>query len=86
MTTRYRIIPHIFDMPVFAKFLKENIPADEMAEYAAIIGVDRSTLDNWMRLRYQKFAHPTMTNFLYVCNLLDVSPCMFFSLEEDTPA
>lgn len=82
MTTTYRIIPHVFDMPVFADFLRKHVPADEINDYAAIIGVDHSTLKNWMFNRYKTFAYPNMTNFLNVCNLFDVSPCMFFSLEE----
>ena len=84
MTTTYRVVNWEFDLQLFSNMLKVLIDPEDVKEYALIIGVDESTLRNWMNGTYQKlaFPFPAMHNFLAVCNHLDLSPVSFFKLED----
>jgi len=83
MTTQYVLVPFKFDMAGFAAELKEIDHAD-LKEFAGVIGVDHSTLENWRNGSYLKreSAYPSMGNFLSACNWLDLDPRAFFILEE----
>ena len=84
MTTTYRVVNWEFDLQLFSNMLKILIDPEDVKEYAQIIGVDESTLRNWMNGTYRKsaFPFPAMHNFLAVCNYLDLSPMSFFKLED----
>jgi len=83
MTTKYRIMPFVFDMKAFAESLKRVDPAWH-AELAEIAEIDVTTLRNWMNGHYDrsKWPHPHMSNFLRVCNWLDLDPRDYFVLGE----
>ena len=82
MTTKYRIMPFVFDMTAFAGEL-EKVDRAFHEELCEIMIIDQSTLRNWITGQYDKskFPHPSMSNFLKVCNWLDLDPREFFKLE-----
>lgn len=83
MSKTYRVIPFVFDMKAFSDALKV-LPEDEISRFAEILGVHSSTLRNWRNNAHRNtlFPYPNMTNFLTVCNLLDLDPRNFFVLAE----
>lgn len=79
---RYVLLNFKFDMDKFAATLRTCVQGDNDV-FSEAIGVDRSTLANWMAHRYRgKFAHPSMSNFIAACNWLDLDPRDFFVLDE----
>lgn len=83
MTTKYRIVPFVFDLKAWSEALK-TVDAEWHEELCEIAGINRVTLRNWLSGNYEKrdFKHPSMSNFLNVCNWLDIDPRDMFKLEE----
>lgn len=83
MTTTYVLVPFKFDMAGFAAELKE-IHQDDLKDFAEVIGIDHSTLENWRSGSYVKRGtpFPSMGNFIAACNWLDLDPRAFFILED----
>jgi hypothetical protein len=83
MTTKYRIMPFVFDIKLWSAELAKVDP-EWRQELADIAGVNISTLRNWITGDYaiRPFKHPNMSNFLNVCNWLDLDPRDFFILED----
>jgi hypothetical protein len=56
----------------------EQMGVEFMAEY---LGLSESILNSWARGRYAEgFQHPSMSNFLKVCDSVDLDPSEFFVL------
>jgi transcriptional regulator with XRE-family HTH domain len=50
---------------------------------AELLGVSKSTVNNWARGNFtSEFPFPHLSNFLIVCNNLDLDPRDFFVLED----
>lgn len=82
MTSEYRLYNWLFDLDRWALALEQSGLTD--AEIAAFADVDESTVNNWRKLRYgnpRVAQHPSMGNFLKVCNHLDLDPREFFMLD-----
>lgn len=82
----YKSIPFKFDLQAWADALNNLLPENDLQAWADVLGVHTSTLRNWRNGAYLKepnFPHPSMGNFLYVCNELDLDPRTFFSLQDE---
>jgi hypothetical protein len=83
MTTEYKHMNWVFDADAFAEMLRDRVSDTDMPAFAELLGVSVSIVRGWIA-RYSRgteFDHPHMSNFLKVCNLLDVDPRLFFGVE-----
>lgn len=81
--TRYMLVAWRFNTALWASVMNTAIAEIGKAEFAAIIEVDRKTLENWAAGRVMReFPHPHMSNFLKAVNWLDLDPRDFFELED----
>jgi len=82
MAVKYRSYSWIFDREAWARVLSSARP-DDLEAALQLSGLSRGGLYHWMR-PYQDsvFKHPSMQNFLLFCNLLELNPADFFTLEE----
>jgi len=79
---KHIVIDFKFDMKAFADTLK-SVSDGDLSDFAAIIGIDDSTLRNWrIEGAKGKYAMPSMRNFINACNWLDLDPREFFVLDE----
>jgi len=82
MTSQYKVVKFKFDLEHFAHILTAHVSQQDVVVFAAVIGVDESTLRNWRNKIYKEpFAFPSMRNFIAACNALDLDPREFFILE-----
>jgi len=52
-------------------------------ELGELLGVDKATVSNWSRNKWTgQLQWPNMSNFLRVCDLLDLDPREFFIYED----
>lgn len=78
---KHIVIDFKFDMVRFAQALS-GTPIAFRGELAEIIGVDQSTLSNWIHEGAKgKYDFPLMRNFISACNWLDLDPRQFFVLD-----
>lgn len=82
MGTKYVSVPKKFDTVAWSSLINRLINMFEtMTEASAIAGVHPTTLGNWRDQNYgdEGFNHPSMSNFLRICNLMDADPADFFN-------
>lgn len=73
----------IFDGERFGKAVQRAVDNHGLSDMAEMLDVSESTVSNWANgLWKPEFPYPNMTNFLCVCNLLDLHPCIFFWVGE----
>lgn len=85
MTTKYKVVSWEFDSAAFSAALQSQMEMNELKDYAEIFGVDANTLYSWWKGSYGQhgaFQHPRMSNFIKVCNHLDLDPREYFCLAE----
>jgi len=77
----YRNMVYVFDNARFSQAIidiREGLTWDELSD---LMGISKSTLNNWANGNWSKdFPHPHMSNFLFVCNELNLNPIDFFML------
>ena len=78
---KHILIDWEFDMQAWSKAIALGIETIGYKDLAALLDLDPSTLSNWKNtLVHEKFPHPSMSNFVKVCNLLDLDPRDFWRL------
>lgn len=81
MGITYRFVNWKFDAQRWAEALNGQ-SADDRAAAQELSGLTASGWRNWLNGTTGKaYQHPGMLNFLNVCNLLDLDPRDFFTLE-----
>jgi len=79
---KHKIVSMKFDSQAFSEAIKSSgIDYQTIADCA---GVHKNTVTSWV-LRYhvtRGFDYPSMTNFINVCNLLDLNCASFFVFDE----
>ena len=84
MTITYKNVPFRFDGGLWADFVKVACERHGLEDVAELIEVHPNTLKGWIRRRHKMgFEHPSMSNFLALCALLDVDPGQFFTIRAD---
>jgi len=72
-----------FNRALWALLMERAIKVHDVDDLAEMLDVSTTSIVFWAQNRYTKpFAYPSMTNFLAVCNLLDIDPRKMFELEE----
>lgn len=80
----YVNVPYIFNFELWGEVItseRDRVGAQFLADY---LGVNKSTIIQWCKPNsaYEEFPHPSMHNFLSVCNSLNLSPRDFFTTGE----
>lgn len=85
MSIRARVIPFVFDWERFSDDLRQATLEGGInrAILADLIGIDVSTLGNWINCRYPNNSYPLVKHFLAACNWLDVDPRQYFVLASE---
>jgi len=80
MGIKYTHVNWMFDAEKFADALQAMSPGD-MTAAADLLGVSWQTIRRWQKGEYDtEFNFPRMSNFLNLCNLLDLDPRDYFTL------
>lgn len=83
MNTTYKFVVWAFDTARFASAVKDLHEHFSWAELSQLLDVSKSTLNNWANGNFSpEFPFPHMSNFLHICNELDLDPREFFVIEE----
>lgn len=78
----YKIYNWTFDSERWAGVLdRVSLEIDDRT-LGEVLGVGRSTVNNWRNRAYRlsEFDFPSMSNFIKVCNALDLDPRDFYTL------
>lgn len=83
MGTKYVSVPKKFDVVRWSSLINDLCNMFEtIVEAATIAQVSDTTLIHWRDANYRKgFDHPSMSNFIRICNLMDRDPAEFFTWE-----
>lgn len=83
MGTKYVSVPKKFDTVKWSALINSLCNMFDTIKEAAIIAqVSDTTLITWRDASYADgFEHPNMSNFIRICNLMDVDPSEFFTWE-----
>lgn len=80
MGIQYAVVNWSFNAEAFAEALAQMTP-DDMQAAADLLGVSWQTVRRWQKGVYDtEFNHPRLSNFLALCNLLDLDPRDYFTL------
>lgn len=83
MNIQYRIEPWDFNRELWASVITKAVEDLGVKDFAAIIGVDVATVNNWSHIEKREgYRWPSMQNFVAVVNALDLYPGDFFILGE----
>ena len=70
----------VFNGGEFSNMVKDAIASLGSKEIAQLMGVSVGSINNWAAGRFDsEHPHPSMTNFMLMCNLMDRSPSDFFT-------
>jgi len=80
MTVKWSHVDWSFNAEAFAEALSGMTP-DDMQAAAELLGVSWQTIRRWQKGEYDtEFNFPRMSNFLNLCNLMDLDPRDYFTL------
>lgn len=83
MVTLYKYVNYEFNFAFWSQTVARAIESHGVQVLAELLEVSEEILINWSKGRYtETFAYPRMTNFLKVCNLLEIEPLQFFTTSE----
>lgn len=84
MVTKHVSVPRKFDSEKWANLIVKFVAMfDTIREAAAMAETSDTALHTWMRQSFAgEFRYPNMTNFIKICNLMDVDPSDFFTWGE----
>lgn len=81
MATKYVLLDWSFDAEKFSEVLSALDP-ETLQTCQEMMGVSRAAIYHWRTGKYgHDKTYPNMTNFVALCNLLDLDPRDFFTLE-----
>lgn len=79
MTISYINANWLFDNERFSQAVKRASDQYGVSDLAEMLELSESTIANWGNGYFHSDApYPNMTNFLSVCNLLDLHPAIYF--------
>jgi hypothetical protein len=85
MVTKYKLLNWEFNKGAWAQALILSVDLLGIEFVAGVLQVSKFTVHNWIKMpqsAYGDFPHPSMSNFLHACNMLDLDPREFFILED----
>jgi len=79
----YKNVKYRFDASLWAAFCKQAVKKHGLSDIAEMIDVHEATIRGWMEQYYKdQFPHPSMNKFINLCNLMDVDPGQFFTIQD----
>lgn len=79
---RTKWVAWVFHREEFSKAVKEAVASMGSKDVAQLMEVSVTTVTHWAAGRFDaEYPHPSMTNFLLFCNLVDRAPSDFFTTE-----
>lgn len=83
MNVKYALFAYEFNRTLWAAHIAQAIAELGARDFAALIGVDAATVNNWANMtRREGYRWPSMQSFMAVVNALDLHPSDFFVIEE----
>lgn len=83
MNVTYKVYGWEFNGEAFAAAVTQWVEDFGKKDVAEALGVTTSCVMAWAKGSYSDgFPHPNMSNFLIVCNTLDIDPRDMFALSE----
>lgn len=82
---KYRLMNWVFNLGAWGRTLREKSDETSAEFIAQVCQVSVKTVENWIagyETAYGEYPYPSMTNFINVCNQLDLDPRDFFMLED----
>lgn len=77
---KHKVVTVVFDTGKWARVLIDACDTLSVEFMAEVCDVSPASLGKWKLEIYQpEFRYPNMTNFLSVCNVLDLNPADFFT-------
>ena len=82
MSITYGVYEWVFDLERLSEML-HALPDGDFAAAAELLGMEKNSLRGWRdNLKEREFPHPSMSNFLLFCNLMDCNPADFFIVKK----
>lgn len=78
----YKNVKWVFDARGFAARVSGDVSQHGMDFVAGVLGMTDAGVKGWVQMSgpaYEKFPHPSMTNFMAWCNVFDHDPREFFT-------
>jgi len=83
MVTKYKFVNYEFNFDVWSSTMRLLVERGDAPVVSELLGMSESIIINWAKGRWTEgFKYPNMTNFLKVCNLLEIEPLQFFTTSE----
>lgn len=80
---KYRHVDYVFDRHLWSLVISSLVGEYGVEDICELLDVSDSTLYNWgMNVHHDDYPHPRMSNWLKVCNLLDINPASFVTTED----
>ena len=80
MSIKYSVVNWAFNSELFAEHLRA-MADDDIYACAELMEVSRQAVERWRVGKYKTdFNFPRMSNFIHLCNLLDLDPRDYFTL------
>lgn len=77
---KHLIVKSAFDKNLWAQTITDACETLSTEFLAELCDISTTSLNKWKLGIYQPgFEYPNMTNFLSVCNALDLNPALFFT-------
>jgi len=83
MVTKYKFVNYEFNFDFWAMNMRLIVERGDAPVVAELMGISESIIVNWGKGRWTEgFKYPNMTNFLKMCNFLEIEPLQFFTTSE----
>lgn len=84
MTITWKWVKWEFNSASWSQAMSVAIEQYGLDDLSELTGLSKSCIKGWSNGTYTKgFEHPHLSNFLIVCNLLDLNPVEFFTTSLD---
>jgi len=81
MPPKFSVYPWKFDSAKWARVLREKTKGN-VDEWARLMDIKPATLSSWRHMdEANRNPHPLISNFLIICNNLDLDPREFWALD-----
>jgi len=82
MATKHIVANWTFNGNAFAEALRNSVNKGDFKALAELLEVSETTVARWATdTHHSAFPHPSMGNFIKVCNILDLDPRSFWELD-----
>ena len=77
---KYKVVPWEFNHVAWSAAMAQIVDSGDMEALAELTELSTAAIRNWAKGVYTEgYQYPRMTNFLKICNVLDINPQEFFT-------